>query len=36
MTDGPLTYADLAGFPLTAISALHASFAPDRDLFLKT
>ncbi len=25
MTDGPLTYADLADFPLTAISALHAS-----------
>jgi ATP-dependent DNA helicase RecG len=25
MTDGPLTYADLAAFPLTAISALHGS-----------
>jgi ATP-dependent DNA helicase RecG len=25
MSDGPLTYADLASFPLTAISALHAS-----------
>src|SRR6478609_647870 len=25
MTDGPLTYADLAAFPLTAISALHSS-----------
>jgi ATP-dependent DNA helicase RecG len=25
MSDGPLTYADLARFPLTAISALHAS-----------
>jgi ATP-dependent DNA helicase RecG len=25
MSDGSLTYADLAGFPLTAISALHAS-----------
>ena len=25
MTDGPLTYADLAGYPLTVIKALHAS-----------